>query len=113
MVYGTGTELFPFVEPPPKLEKEEEVSVEVENLPKKGQGAIKAFETDFIPNWGREVPDDPEYHEVVNYFENGARIIFFCIGGITISEIQSLHELCRQFNRGLLIGTISYNSCTF
>ncbi|KAJ3370305.1 hypothetical protein HDU91_006305 [Kappamyces sp. JEL0680] len=86
---------------PPALSTRPELD---NHTPSRGHGAVVNFASGFEPQWGTSVPDDPSFKEVINYFENGNRIIFFILGGATIAEVQAIHQSCRLFKRGFLLG---------
>jgi hypothetical protein len=73
----------------------------------RGDGLVIPFHDGFSPLWASKKPVDSSRKEVINYFENGRRIIFFVVGGMTVSEIESVHRLTSTFQRGMLIGSTS------
>ncbi|KAJ3271878.1 vacuolar sorting protein VPS33/slp1 [Terramyces sp. JEL0728] len=52
--------------------------------------------------------------EVVDWRRNGSRIILFCLGGLTYSEVRSCYELSKESQREIFMGsTFVYNPIQF
>jgi hypothetical protein len=57
----------------------------------------------FKPHWASSFPKNPE-DKSSSYLDNGPRIIFFILGGISLTEIRSIHRLSNRFKREIIIG---------
>ncbi|KAJ3272647.1 Syntaxin-binding protein 3 [Terramyces sp. JEL0728] len=82
---------------------EEEEAPVVEEL-ERGNGLVIPFTKGFSPSWGRMKPENADAKEFVDFLQNGKRVIVFVLGGMSISEIQTIHEGVSAYNRDIIIG---------
>ncbi|KAI8897921.1 Sec1-like protein [Globomyces pollinis-pini] len=71
----------------------------------RGKGVVIPFSPQgFSATWGKLVPVDTQNMSGIDYLSHGRRTILFIIGGMTLSEIQAVHQLSTQYERSLIIG---------
>ncbi|KAJ3324615.1 Cytoplasmic GTPase/eEF2-like protein (ribosomal biogenesis) [Boothiomyces sp. JEL0866] len=89
----------------PVFSSVEEEIIEEEEVLERGNGLVVPFTKGFTPSWGRMKPENPDVEEYVDLLKNGRRVIVFVLGGMAISEVQTIHNAISMYSRDILIGS--------
>ncbi|KAJ3259955.1 vacuolar sorting protein VPS33/slp1 [Boothiomyces macroporosus] len=87
----------------PVFSSVEEEIVKEEEILERGNGSVIPFTKGFVPSWGRMKPENPDVEEFVDLLKNGRRVIIFVLGGMSIPEIQLIHESISVYRSTNLI----------
>lgn len=71
------------------------------------------FTSEFRPTWGRRKPVTPGVGEEKDLRAEGARVVVFFVGGVTIPEVRSVVEVGRVEGREVFVGEFFGGFCCF
>ncbi|KAJ2997800.1 vacuolar sorting protein VPS33/slp1 [Globomyces sp. JEL0801] len=69
------------------------------------QGSFVGFTQTFTPQWATLQPENPNEKQFIDYLDHGRRVLVFVLGGISVSEIQCIHECVPRLGRDFIIGS--------